>query len=58
MSEERSERRDLLAEFEGAYETTPPWDIGAPRPASRPSRPMVACGDECSTSVAALESTC
>jgi ubiquinone/menaquinone biosynthesis C-methylase UbiE len=25
--------RDLVAEFEAAYETTPPWDIGAPQPA-------------------------
>ena len=22
-----------MAEFEAAYETTPPWDIGAPQPA-------------------------
>jgi SAM-dependent methyltransferase len=25
--------RDLVAEFEAAYETTPPWDIGKPQPA-------------------------
>ena len=25
--------RDLLAEFEAAYATTPPWDIGEPQPA-------------------------
>jgi len=25
--------RDLLAEFEAAYASTPPWDIGAPQPA-------------------------
>ena len=25
--------RNLVAEFEAAYETTPPWDIGAPQPA-------------------------
>src|SRR5215204_4840352 len=25
--------QDLVAEFEAAYETTPPWDIGAPQPA-------------------------
>ena len=28
-----SDERDLLAEFEAAYATTPPWDIGAPQPA-------------------------
>jgi ubiquinone/menaquinone biosynthesis C-methylase UbiE len=33
MSEEQSERRDRVAEFEAAYETTPPWDIGEPQPA-------------------------
>src|SRR5262245_32575548 len=27
------ERRDLVAHFEAAYESTPPWDIGAPQPA-------------------------
>ena len=32
MSEEGS-ARDLLAEFEAAYASTPPWDIGAPQPA-------------------------
>jgi SAM-dependent methyltransferase len=25
--------RDLLAHYEAAYETTPPWDIGRPQPA-------------------------
>ena len=30
MSEQR---RDLVAEFEAAYATTPPWDIGRPQPA-------------------------
>jgi SAM-dependent methyltransferase len=25
--------RDLVAEFEAAYATTPPWDIGSPQPA-------------------------
>ena len=24
--------RDLVAEFEAAYATTPPWDIGEPQP--------------------------
>ena len=33
MSEQRPERRDLVAEFEAAYSTTPPWDIGRPQPA-------------------------
>jgi len=28
-----SEERDLVAEFEAAYATTPPWDIGRPQPA-------------------------
>lgn len=28
-----SEERDLVAEFEAAYTTTPPWDIGRPQPA-------------------------
>jgi SAM-dependent methyltransferase len=32
MSEEPG-ARDLVAEFEAAYEATPPWDIGAPQPA-------------------------
>lgn len=32
MSDE-SGGRDLVAEFEAAYETTPPWDIGQPQPA-------------------------
>jgi ubiquinone/menaquinone biosynthesis C-methylase UbiE len=32
VSEEQSERRDLAAEFERAYATTPPWDIGRPQP--------------------------
>jgi SAM-dependent methyltransferase len=27
------QRRDLVAEFEAAYATTPPWDIGRPQPA-------------------------
>ena len=27
-----SEERDLAAEFEAAYATTPPWDIGRPQP--------------------------
>jgi ubiquinone/menaquinone biosynthesis C-methylase UbiE len=33
MSEERSGHRDLVAHYEAAYETTPPWDIGEPQPA-------------------------
>jgi SAM-dependent methyltransferase len=32
MSED-SEARDLVAEFEAAYEATPPWDIGVPQQA-------------------------
>ena len=28
-----TEERDLVAEFEAAYATTPPWDIGRPQPA-------------------------
>jgi SAM-dependent methyltransferase len=28
-----SEDRDLVAEFEASYESTPPWDIGRPQPA-------------------------
>lgn len=32
MSDE-PESRDLVAHFEAAYESTPPWDIGAPQPA-------------------------
>jgi len=28
-----SERRDQLAHYEAAYDTTPPWDIGRPQPA-------------------------
>jgi SAM-dependent methyltransferase len=28
-----SEERDLAAEFDAAYATTPPWDIGRPQPA-------------------------
>ena len=32
MSEEPG-ARDLVAQFEAAYEATPPWDIGAPQPA-------------------------
>ncbi len=28
-----TEKRDLDAEFEAAYATTPPWDIGRPQPA-------------------------
>ena len=33
MNEEQSPKRDLAAEFEAAYSTTPPWDIGRPQPA-------------------------
>jgi 2-polyprenyl-3-methyl-5-hydroxy-6-metoxy-1,4-benzoquinol methylase len=33
MSEEHSGRRDLVAHYEAAYQTTPPWDIGEPQPA-------------------------
>jgi SAM-dependent methyltransferase len=33
VSEEEAPGRDLVAEFEASYETTPPWDIGAPQPA-------------------------
>jgi SAM-dependent methyltransferase len=33
MSEEEAPARDLVAEFEASYETTPPWDIGVPQPA-------------------------
>ena len=33
VSEEQPEKRDLVAEFEAAYSTTPPWDIGRPQPA-------------------------
>jgi SAM-dependent methyltransferase len=33
VSDQRPERRDLVAEFEAAYSTTPPWDIGRPQPA-------------------------
>ena len=32
MAEEHR-TRDLVAEFEAAYTTTPPWDIGEPQPA-------------------------
>jgi SAM-dependent methyltransferase len=32
MSEEPG-ARDFVAEFEASYESTPPWDIGAPQPA-------------------------
>jgi ubiquinone/menaquinone biosynthesis C-methylase UbiE len=28
-----TEERDLVAEFEAAYASTPPWDIGRPQPA-------------------------
>jgi ubiquinone/menaquinone biosynthesis C-methylase UbiE len=28
-----SDERDLVAEFEASYATTPPWDIGRPQPA-------------------------
>jgi SAM-dependent methyltransferase len=28
-----TEERDLVAQFEAAYATTPPWDIGRPQPA-------------------------
>jgi SAM-dependent methyltransferase len=28
-----TEERDLVAEFEASYATTPPWDIGRPQPA-------------------------
>jgi cyclopropane fatty-acyl-phospholipid synthase-like methyltransferase len=30
---ENEPRRDLVAEFEAAYTTPPPWDIGRPQPA-------------------------
>lgn len=30
---EEDPTRDLVAEFEAAYTTTPPWDIGEPQPA-------------------------
>jgi cyclopropane fatty-acyl-phospholipid synthase-like methyltransferase len=33
VNEEQSPKRDLAAEFEAAYSTTPPWDIGRPQPA-------------------------
>jgi ubiquinone/menaquinone biosynthesis C-methylase UbiE len=33
VSEGPSRERDLVAGFEAAYDTTPPWDIGAPQPA-------------------------
>ena len=33
MSEDQPQKRDLVAEFEAAYVTTPPWDIGRPQPA-------------------------
>lgn len=33
MSDPHRSRRDLLAEFEAAYASTPPWDIGRPQPA-------------------------
>jgi SAM-dependent methyltransferase len=33
MSDQDGPRRDLVAEFEVAYATTPPWDIGRPQPA-------------------------
>jgi ubiquinone/menaquinone biosynthesis C-methylase UbiE len=33
VSEEQPGKRDLGAEFETAYTTTPPWDIGRPQPA-------------------------
>jgi SAM-dependent methyltransferase len=32
MSDEPPRVRDLAAEFEASYATTPPWDIGAPQP--------------------------
>src|SRR5436190_618462 len=32
VSEKSGGRRDLVAAFESAYETTPPWDIGTPQP--------------------------
>jgi ubiquinone/menaquinone biosynthesis C-methylase UbiE len=33
VNEEHRADRDLAAEFEAAYSTTPPWDIGRPQPA-------------------------
>ena len=30
---EEPDKRDLLAEFEAAYSTTPPWEVGRPQPA-------------------------
>ena len=33
MSNQQPQKRDLVAEFEAAYSTTPPWDIGRPQPA-------------------------
>jgi SAM-dependent methyltransferase len=33
VSDKQSDERDLAAEFEAAYATTPPWDIGRPQPA-------------------------
>jgi 2-polyprenyl-3-methyl-5-hydroxy-6-metoxy-1,4-benzoquinol methylase len=33
MSEQHAGHQDLLAHFEGSYDTTPPWDIGEPQPA-------------------------
>jgi SAM-dependent methyltransferase len=32
VNEEQSVERDLVAEFEEAYASTPPWDIGRPQP--------------------------
>jgi SAM-dependent methyltransferase len=32
VSDERPAGRDLVAEFETAYEARPPWDIGEPQP--------------------------
>ena len=40
--------RDLVAEFEAAYETTPPWDIGAPQPAFAVLAAEAGCEGECS----------
>ncbi len=33
MSNPPPEKRDLVAEFDAAYSSTPPWDIGRPQPA-------------------------
>jgi hypothetical protein len=31
MADREEPRRDLVAESEAAYATTPPWDIGGPQ---------------------------